>query len=220
MANTSLLAVGHTTASEARHKEFPVVFRGYDRISVDQWRTRTATTLATLERTVQEHETLEQELRGEVLRLEQRPDTPRRPSGSQPVAPGAQATRILAAAQGNADQIEEHAKRQAGQVMGNAQFQADQIIANARRESDQMVRHAQQQAGEMVEAARRQGAAERAQIIDGASAAARRQVAHYRDLASSMGVELRGSVERLLMQLAEWEQLAHEGAGQAAPVPA
>jgi hypothetical protein len=45
-------------------------------------------------------------------------------------------------------------------------------------------------------------------------------VAHYRDLASSMGVELRGSVERLLMQLAEWEQLAHDGPAVGAAVPA
>jgi DivIVA domain-containing protein len=209
--STSLLGGTRLTPDDAREVHFPSqILGGYQIAAVEAFRARVAAELGQLLAALAERATREAELSGQVADLRDKNSrlrTAQSASGPQPLPDEQQAVAILRAAQGQADNL----------VTG-ARQEADRTVSGARHQADQVMTHATQQAGSIVEQARAEGLAEKARIIAAATDEARRQVDRLLKLAGVIQGELRGNVDRLLLQLGEWEQQASDGA-QLALIP-
>lgn len=204
MSSTSLLGGQRLTADSAREVRFPSqILGGYGVAAVEAFRGKVTTELSLLERALDVRTAREAELQEQVNELReaarQLRDS-RAPSGAQPLPDEQQAVLILRAAQGQADALVNGARQEASRTVNDARHQAEQVMT-----------HATQQAGSMAESARQEGLAEKARIIDAATAESRRQVDRLLKLAAVVQGELRGNVDRLLLQLGEWEQQASDG---------
>lgn len=211
-ARTSLVGGPRLTPEEARVQSFPVVFRGYDRKSVEDFLARASGELASRDRALAERQTTEGELVREVERLTA--EAQRRSQATAPMAPPAPA----AAPARNAVSVLDQAQRNADRMTADAQQHASQVVGQAQHQAEQMMRHASQQAGQLIAQAQAEAEQERTRIIGSAAADAQRRVDFLLTLARTMSSELRSDVDRLLLQLGDWESRVQDGA--AAPVPA
>lgn len=208
-----LTGAGHRAAGGS---DFPVVFRGYDRLSVDAFKREMTAELEQFRKAVEEQATVEQELQAEILRLGSL--AAQEPVGREPT--GEHTVSVLARAQATADTIEAGSRQRADQVVGEARQRADQIVNGAKHQADQMLAHAQQQAGQIIAHAQQQAEAERSRIIGSAASEAKAKVEFLSHLAAGMHGELRATVDRLLLSMADWDSRAGSGTGPHPAVPA
>jgi vacuolar-type H+-ATPase subunit H len=201
MAETSLLGGKRITGGEVRRAQFPsAIIGGYRVQDVEKFRARVAGELELVHRALDDTATERQEFLREIERLNSR--LAYRPTGPMPaMANSERAIDILMVAQQQADKL-----------VADAKEEARRIVGDARRDIGQMTEHARQQADAFMNQARQEGTNERARIIDGATAEARRQVDFLVELGRTIRGGLGGQVEDLLAHLSEWDRMVHDGA--------
>jgi cell division septum initiation protein DivIVA len=205
MDRTSLLGSRRISGDQARRVNFPSqVLGGYRPGDVEAFRTRVTAELDTLGRALEDSQAQTLELEREVVRLSEELAQVR--SHRPAAVSGEHAIDILSVAQGHADQL-----------VAGAKQEADRLVSTAGHEARQMTEHARQQAAGIIRQATNEGGAEKARIIDSATAESRRQASFYAGLARAMGDGLGGQVETLLKNLSEWESQARQGAREPAP---
>lgn len=208
MSRSSLVGGPRITGDQARQVSFPsAVLGGYRVADVEVFRSRAANEIDTVHRALADMRTEQEELVQQINQLTAELDRYRNdPRAARAADNGQRAIDILNVAQQHADKL-----------VGQAQEEARGIVNSARHDHDQMTEHARQQAARIISQAQQEGQAEKARIIDSATAESRLQADFYAGLAKAMCDGLGGQVKDLVSRLAEWEKLAHEGA---APAPA
>jgi DivIVA domain-containing protein len=209
MSGTSLLAPGRLTQQDVQDASFPRVFRGYDVLSVERFLDRCAAQIGSLGQALEDARGANSELVAAANA---------NGSGPHPAQPGElQALGILRSAQQQADSTIDGARREAQRLVETARGDAQQLSLHTRQQADGMLTAAKRQADEIVAAARAHAEAERARIIDAATADSRQQVDHLTRLAAEIRDKLRGTSDDLFKQVSEWDGQVHDGAPAAEP---
>lgn len=214
MEHSGLLATtSQLTPEGVRGMRFPAAWvGGYQAGAVDRFTGQVARELDTLHAALADSQTEQRELVKEVARLEEElrhaPGIP----GTEP--PERQAISVLRMAQSNSDAM-----------LGDAKQQADSMVSGARHQHDQLIEHAKMQADAIIRDATQRAETEHARIVNAAPADAQRQIEYYTKLAGLVGDGLRGQLDTLFRQLADWDSQARQGqpgghGSGARPVPA